>query len=73
MVHLASCETSDRFREWLVAHCLNELKLTPTQVANVSAAYVEDPAAAVREYYLHTPELQWRYPFGLLPIYMFET
>src|SRR5438270_11557954 len=35
------------FREWLVAHCLNELKLTATQVANVSAAYVEDPAAAV--------------------------
>ncbi|MFL6530936.1 MAG: glycosyltransferase [Chthoniobacterales bacterium] len=56
------------FREWLLAHCLNDLKLTPTQTGNVAAAMIEDPAAPVREYYLHTPELQWRYPLGLLPI-----
>ncbi|HEY0369516.1 MAG TPA: glycosyltransferase [Chthoniobacterales bacterium] len=56
------------FREWLLAHCVRELKLEPTQVANVAAALVEDPAGPVREYFLHSPELQTRYPLGLLPV-----
>ncbi|MDQ6861633.1 MAG: glycosyltransferase [Verrucomicrobiota bacterium] len=56
------------FREWLLKHCVSELKLTPTQVANVAAALVEDPGGPVREYFLHSPELQTRYPLGLLPM-----
>ena len=56
------------FREWLIGHCMRDLKLTPTQVANVTAALIEDPAGPVREYFLHSPELQARYPLGLLPV-----
>jgi glycosyltransferase involved in cell wall biosynthesis len=56
------------FREWLLAFCVRELKLAPAALANISAAFVPDPAGPVREFYLHTPEVQWRYPLGLLPV-----
>ncbi|MDQ6623498.1 MAG: hypothetical protein M3Y86_08445, partial [Verrucomicrobiota bacterium] len=56
------------FREWVIAHGQRELKLTPPQLANVAVVFVDDPAGPVREFFLHTPELQWRYPLGLLPV-----
>ncbi len=56
------------YRDWLLTYCAGELKLAPAAMANVAAAFVQDPAAPVREFYLHTPEVQWRYPLGLLPI-----
>ena len=56
------------YREWLLEYCVRELKFGPRRLAYVAGSFVDDPAEPLREYFLHTPELQWRYPLGLLPV-----
>lgn len=53
------------FREWVFASCD---RLSSNARENVAAAFDADLAATVREFYLHNPEVQWRYPLGLLPV-----
>lgn len=56
------------YRDWLVNEGARELKLPGASVAIVKAAFPENPGALLREFYLHSPEVQWRYPLGLLPV-----
>ncbi len=56
------------YREWLKGEGARELKLPSSTAANLGSAFPADPGAALREFFLHTPEVQWRYPLGLLPV-----
>ena len=56
------------YRAFLQQRGAGELGLSASAAANVDAAFLQQPGAAVREYYRHTAWLQNRYPLALLPV-----
>jgi len=59
---------NSEYRDWLVSRAESDFSLTSAAASNIEKVFSQNPGAGVREFYLHTPEVQWRYPLGLLPV-----
>jgi glycosyltransferase involved in cell wall biosynthesis len=60
--------SDSKYRDWLVARAAPDFQRSAAAALNIDRVFLRQLGSAVREFYLHSPEVQWRYPLGLLPV-----
>lgn len=56
------------FADWLLEHGVRLYGIPQPHLTNVACAFSSRPGDAIRQLYLHTPELHVRFPLALLPV-----
>src|ERR1051325_11425769 len=57
-----------RYRKWLLLEGAVMNGVDPRHIPGIAAAFASDPAEQIRPFYLHSAELQKRFPLALLPV-----
>jgi glycosyltransferase involved in cell wall biosynthesis len=56
------------YRAWLLARGARKFRLSPSAMSNIAGVFAQELGKPVREFYLHNPKLQAKYPLALLPV-----
>ena len=56
------------YRDWLLGRGARKFRLSSRAISNIAAIFAQELGKPVREFYLHDPKLQAKYPLALLPV-----
>ena len=56
------------YRDWLLGRGARKFRLSPHAISNIGTVFAQELGKPVREFYLHNPKLQAKYPLALLPV-----
>jgi glycosyltransferase involved in cell wall biosynthesis len=60
--------SDSKYRDWLMVRAVPDFQLSAAAASNIDRVFLRKLGSVVREFFLHSPEVQWRYPLGLLPV-----
>lgn len=56
------------YRQWLLTEGAVINGVNPQHLTNIAEAFAADPGEKIWQFYLHSPEIQERFPLALLPV-----